>query len=222
MLRAALQLRPRLARAQPRRRGLQNSFWGGFQAPFPLAVTPQTALKCSYRSDRLARDGPVAFKSARRTEQDVKICSGRARANGEALAKLGDRGLLAHRRACAITRTREIEAPCKENHSTDMRVRTPAHLIPGARHNVVKAGGAFVREAGGGALARPVALVAPSPGATSTTATLCGQAWFPVALQTQQKELRGKVPPHGFHIAGPQGTYMIHRFESATLSSERR
>ena len=99
-----------------------------------------------------------------------------------------------HTNAHALSRVRErLKHLAKGNHSTGMRVRAPAHLIPGARHNVVKAGGAFVREAGGGALARPVALVATSPGAASTTATQCGQAWFPIALQTQQKELRGNA-----------------------------
>ena len=35
---------------------------GGFQGPFPPVVGPQAALKCSYRSDRVTRDWPVALR----------------------------------------------------------------------------------------------------------------------------------------------------------------
>ena len=40
------------------------SFWGGFQGPFPPAVTHGPALKYSYRSDRVTRDWSVALRVA--------------------------------------------------------------------------------------------------------------------------------------------------------------
>ena len=108
MLRAALQLRPRLARAQPRRRGLQNSFWGGFQAPFPPPVTPQAALKCSYRSDRLTRDGPVALRAGAAQSRTRKVFwTGRAGAGasrGRAAALASAQPLAG--RACRAAKSR--------------------------------------------------------------------------------------------------------------------
>ena len=38
-----------------------TSFWGGSQAPLPPARNPQAALGFYCRSDRVTRDGPVAF-----------------------------------------------------------------------------------------------------------------------------------------------------------------
>ena len=46
--------------------------FGRMSGPFPLGMAHSSLLKCSYRSDRVTRDWPVAFKSARRTDRDAK------------------------------------------------------------------------------------------------------------------------------------------------------
>ena len=59
--------------AYPRSLVLNGHRFGRIAGPFSSCRDPEAALKCSYRSDILTRDGPVAvIKSERRTEQDSK------------------------------------------------------------------------------------------------------------------------------------------------------
>ena len=49
-----------------------EDMFGRMLGPFSSCLGPQAALKCSYRSDSVARAWSVAVKSARRTERDAK------------------------------------------------------------------------------------------------------------------------------------------------------